>query len=36
MKVFLAVAKAPRLQAVTDPSHADPRQKASKLPNESN
>jgi hypothetical protein len=36
MKVFLAVAKAPRLQAATDPSHADPRQETNKLPNEPN
>ncbi|HZL65892.1 MAG TPA: Rad52/Rad22 family DNA repair protein [Candidatus Limnocylindrales bacterium] len=35
-KAFPTAAKTPQQQAPRDPSHADPRQEASKLPNESN
>jgi hypothetical protein len=35
-KAFPAAARTPQQQAPRDPSHADPRQEASKLPNESN
>jgi hypothetical protein len=36
MKVFPSVAQAHQQQAPTDPSHADPRQEASKLPDAAN
>jgi len=35
-KAFPTVAKTPKQQTPRDPSHADPRQEASELPNESN